>query len=558
MKIRIKILAVIMCLAVMFCACTPNASDANNSKDAKEQKGVYVLYTSDVHCGVDEGFGYAGLCAIRQNLEKQGYETILVDDGDAIQGDTIGSLTKGDAIIDIMNEAEYDVAIPGNHEFDYGMDTFLNLAKKADFPYISCNFNKEGQLVFPPYKIIEKGGIKIGFVGVTTPDSLTLSLPKSFQNDNGEYIYGFMEGEDGKKLYESVQNAVNDVRSAGADYVYVIGHLGNMDSSKPYTYADVISNTNGIDVFLDGHSHDTDQVVMKNKDGVDVPRSAVGTKLNCIGHSLITSEGIKDTGIWNWSNDDSAASLFGIDNKVRKMVDKEKKYLDEILSQKIAHSSYELTINDPTLKDNKENPIRMIRRAETNLGDFCADAIRIRTGADIALQNGGGIRSNVNKGDITYGDIITVFPFNNSICIIEATGQQILDALEWGSRSIPAENGGFLQTSGLTYEIDSTVDSSCTADDYGMMKSITGRRRVGNVRVNGEPIDPNKKYTVAGITYVLLNQGDGNTAFNNARVIQSEFALDNTILIDYISENLGGNISTGYENPYGQERIIIK
>ena len=517
-----------------------------------------MLYTSDVHCGIDDGFGYAGLYAIRQNLEKQGYETILVDDGDAIQGDTIGSLTKGDAIIDIMNEVGYDVAIPGNHEYDYGMDTFFSLVNQADFPYISCNFTKEDKLVLPPYKIIEKGGIKIAFVGVTTPKTLSSAAPKYFQNENGEYIYGFMQGDDGKKLYDAVQNAVDAARSEGADYVYVMGHLGNVDSTRPYTYADVISNTNGIDVFLDGHSQDTEQVVMKNKDGADVTRSAVGTKLNCIGHSLITSEGIKDTGIWNWTNDDGATTLFGIDNKVGKIVSKKKKELDKILKQKIAHSSVELTINDPTAKDSHGNPIRMVRRAETNLGDFCADAIRIRAGADIAFQNGGGIKSNITKGDVTYEDIISVLPYNDTICIVEASGQQILDGLEWSTRKIPQEQGPFLQVSGITYEIDSSIDSPCVSNDEGALVSISGPRRVRNVQVGGEPIDPNRNYTVASTTHILLNHGGGNTAFEGAKVIQSDFGLENIVLADYIIENLEGNISTGYENPYGQGRIVIK
>ncbi len=552
MKRRIKLLAVLMCLAMALSGCAPIASNSGNS----EEKGVYVLYTSDVHCGVEDGFGYAGLYAIRKSLEDQGYETILVDDGDAIQGDTIGSYTHGEAIIDIMNESEYDVAIPGNHEFDYGMDNFFYLVNHADFPYISCNFTKNDELVLPPYKIIEKGGLKIGFVGVTTPETLTSSDPKHFQNEKGERIYGFMEGDDGKNLYDSVQKAVDEVRSQGVNYVYVIGHVGNYESNRPYTYADIIANTNGIDVFLDGHSHDTEQVVVKNKDGVDVTRSAVGTKFAYIGHSLITSEGIKDTGLWSWTNDVSAISLLGIDNKVGSAVNKKMQELEAILKQKIAYSSVELTTNDPEKKDSNGQPVRLIRRTETNLGDLCADSIRVRTGADIGLQNGGGIRDNIKKGDITYEDIIAVLPFNSTICTVEATGQQILDALEWSTEKLPHDHGGFLQVSGITFEIDSSIDSPCVADETGMLVSITGSRRVSNVKVNGEPIDPNKNYTVAGTSYIILSHGDGNTAFDGAKVIQSDCGSEESVLVDYIIENLGGNISTGYENPYGEGRIV--
>lgn len=541
-----------MCLAVIISGCAPTA----NTDKSEGEKGVYLLYTSDVHCGVEDGFGYAGLYAIRKSLEDQGYETILVDDGDAIQGETIGSYTHGEAIIDIMNESEYDVAIPGNHEFDYGMDNFFYLVNHANYPYISCNFTKNDELVLPPYKIIEKGGIKIGFVGVTTPETLTSSEPKHFQNEKGEYIYGFMEGDDGKKLYDSVQKAVDEIRSKGVDYVYVMGHVGNEESCRPYTYADIIANTNGIDVFLDGHSHDTEQVVVKNKDGVDVTRSAVGTKFAYIGHSLITSEGIKDTGLWSWTNDVSAISLLGIDNKVGSAVNKKMQELEANLKQKVAYSSVELTTNDPEKKDSKGQPVRLIRRSETNLGDLCADSIRIRTGADIGLQNGGGIRDNIKKGDITYEDIIAVLPFNNTICTVEATGQQILDALEWSTKKLPHDQGGFLQVSGITFEIDSSIDSPCVADETGMR--ITGQRRVSNVQINGEPIDPNKNYTVAGTSFIILSHGDGNTAFDGAKVIQSDCGSEENVLVDYIIENLGGNISTGYENPYGQGRIVIK
>ena len=541
-----------MCLAVIISGCAPTA----NTDKSEGEKGVYVLYTSDVHCGVEDGFGYAGLYAIRKSLEDQGYETILVDDGDAIQGETIGSYTHGEAIVDIMNKAGYDVAIPGNHEFDYGMDNFFYLVNHANYPYISCNFTKNDGLVLPPYKIIEKGGLRIGFVGVTTPETLTSSEPKHFQNEKGEYIYGFMEGDAGKRLYDSVQKAVDEVRSKGADYVYVMGHVGNEESNIPYTYADIIANTNGIDVFLDGHSHDTEQVVVKNKDGVDVTRSAVGTKLAHIGHSLITSEGIKDTSLWSWTNDVSAISLLGIDNKLGSAINKKMQELEAILKQKVAYSSVELTTNDPEKKDSKGQPVRLIRRTETNLGDLCADSIRIRTGADIAFQNGGGIRDNIKKGDITYEDIIAVLPFNNTICTVEATGQQILDALEWSTKKLPHDQGGFLQVSGITFEIDSSIDSPCVSDETGMR--ITGPRRVSNVQINGEPIDPNKNYTVAGTSFIILSHGDGNTAFDGAKVIQSDCGSEENVLVDYIIENLGGNISTGYENPYGQGRIVIK
>ncbi len=519
---------------------------------------VIVLVTSDVHCGIDQGFGYAGLAAYRDSLEAQGYTTILVDDGDSIQGEAIGTLTKGEAIIDLMNAVGYDVAIPGNHEFDYGMDTFLALTEKASFSYVSCNFNKEGKLVFKPYVIIEAAGKKIAFVGATTPKTLTSSTPKYFMDDNGNYIYGFMSGNNGQDLYNAVQSAVDAARAEGADLVYVMSHLGNEAECIPYTYADVIANTIGIDALLDGHSHDTNRVVMKNKDGEEVVRLAVGTKLNTIGYSKITADGkISDTGSYSWTIAENAENLFNFDNEISKKVEEAKASTDALLERVVAKTDVELTIYDPIAKDANGNPIRMVRRAETNLGDLCADAYKAISGADIAMVNGGGIRTSIKAGDITYGDIIKVNPFGNMMCVVEVTGQQILDALEWCSKAVPGESGGFMQVSGMTYEIDVNVDSTVIADENGMFAGVAGERRVKNVNAAGVPIDPAKKYTVAGLNYHFKNNGDGFTAFDGAPLLQDCVKIDNQVLIDYIVDVLGGVVGEEYAEPTGQGRIVI-
>ena len=179
-------------LSAVLAAGMASQSFCSDQTEAEAAHDIVILVTSDVHCGIDQGFGYAGLEQIRETMEADGDLTLLVDDGDSIQGEVIGTITDGEAIIDMMNEMHYDVAIPGNHEFDYGMDQFLHLTDEADFPYISCNFNKEGELVFDPYVIKEIGGKKIGFVGVTTPRTIVSSTPASFQDDDGNYIYGFM------------------------------------------------------------------------------------------------------------------------------------------------------------------------------------------------------------------------------------------------------------------------------------------------------------------------------------------------------------------------------
>ena len=533
------------------------AEDSQARDENEDKKDIMILYTSDIHCGIDEGFGYAGLEQICKYEQEKGYEVILVDDGDNIQGDPLGLLTKGDALIDLMNKMGYSVAIPGNHEFDYGVDNFLSLAEKAQFKYISCNFQYKGENVFDPYVIREIGGRKIGFVGVTTPTTITASKPTLFEDENGEFVYSFLQDETGEGVYNAVQSAVDNARKEGAEYVIVLGHMGNEEQCRPWTYADVISHTNGIDAFLDGHSHDTDQVIMKNKDGKEVPRSACGTKMQHIGWCRIPAEGEVTAGIYSWTLDDSAPEVLGIENEMSTAVKEARGSISKLLEGKIAVSEQEMTIYDPVAVDPEWGKVRMIRRAETNLGDLCTDAYRFMTGADIALLGGGGIRVSIPAGDVTMKNMYEVFPFGNEICVVQATGQQILDALEWGAAAVPGENGGFMQVSGLSYEIHTYIDSTCTKDVNGMFTGVAGERRVRNVKVNGTPIDPDALYNVAGNDYWFLNGGDGQTAFNGAERVDAGGLLDVQLLVDYLTGELGGVIGKEYSDPTGQGRIVI-
>ncbi len=550
---KIKILSMVLALLICFGAVSVMASAEEQT--AGLTKDVVVLFTSDVHCGIDQGFGYAGLAAMRDSLAKSNH-VLLVDNGDSIQGEPVGTMTTGEAIIDLMNAVGYDIAIPGNHEFDYGMDRFLELTQKAEFPYLSCNFNKEGEPVLEPYKLVEFDGVKIGFVGVTTPKTLTSSTPKYFQDDSGNFVYGFMQDETGEGVYNAVQSAVDAARAEGAQYVVVMGHIGNEETCAPWTYADIISNTNGIDAFLDGHSHDTDQVVMKNKDGQDVIRSACGTKLGAVGCLRISVDGELSAGLFTWNNEISAPELLGIENEASKAVSAATDTLSEKLSQVVATSTVDLCINDPKATDANGKPIRIVRNAETNLGDLCADAYRDQSGADIAFVNGGGVRAEIAAGDVTLNTILKVHPFGNAMCVVEATGQQILDALEFGARNTPNENGGFLQVSGLSYEIHTYIESSCTTDENGMFTGVTGEYRVKNVMVGGEPLDLEKTYTLASHNYMLKNGGDGFNMFMNDPLLQDEVMLDNQVLINYITGTLEGVVDNQYANPYGEGRIV--
>lgn len=522
------------------------------------QQDVMILFTSDVHCGIESNFGYAGLAMVRDAYKNAGYHVLLVDNGDSIQGEPVGTMTTGEANIKLMNAVGYDIATMGNHEFDYGMDRFFELSKMANFPYISCNFNKGGELQFAPYVIKEFDGVKIAFVGITTPKTLTSSTPKYFQDENGNFIYGFFEDETGEGLYNAVQKAVDDARAEGASIVIAMAHLGNEAECSPYTYADVIANTTGINALLDGHSHDTYHVEMRNKARETVLRQGCGTKMEGIGYLKIAAkDGAMEAGVMMWNNDDfNATQLYQLDTDVTKAVAEATETLNVKLAEVVAKTDVELTINDPVAKTEEGKPIRIIRNAETNLGDLCADAYRYVSGADIAFVNGGGIRVSIKEGDITLNDILKVHPFGNALCVCEATGQQILDALEFGAKDVPGEFGGFLQVSGLTYEIHTSVPSSVKLDEKGLFAGVEGEYRVKNVMVGGEPLDLEKIYTLASHNYMLQGQGDGYTIFEDNVYTQESVMLDNQVLITYITEGLGGVVGAEYANPYGQGRIV--
>ena len=508
------------------------------------QQNLVILFTSDVHCGVQSGFGYTGLAQLRDTLKSEGYHVLLADNGDSIQGEPIGTMTRGEANLNLMNAVGYDVATIGNHEFDYGMDRFLELAGKANFPYVSANFDKEGELVFPAYVIKEIDGIKIAFVGATTPKTLTSSTPKYFQNEAGEFVYGFFQAETGAEFYAAIQKGVDDARAEGATYVIVLAHLGNEAECVPYTYADLISNTTGIDAILDGHSHDTDKVQMLNKEGVNVLRQGCGTKLESIGYLKIHVDGTMETGLYNY------------DETVSVAVDEATASLDAALSEVVAKTDVELYIHDPEAKTEEGKPVRIIRTAETNLGDLCADAYRFVSGADVAIINGGGIRNNIKAGDITRNDLLLVHPFGNSMCVVEVTGQEILDALELSVHSMPGEYGGFLQVSGMTFEVHTYIPSSVVLDENSMFVKVEGDYRVQNVMIGEEPLDLNKTYTLACHDYKLKNMGDGYTMFADNTFLQDSVMLDNQVLITYITDYLGGVVGAEYSNPYGQGRIV--
>ena len=548
-----------------------------------DKADVTILYTNDVHTYIDNKSPkptYAAIAALKKSIEDTGRDVLLVDAGDHIQGTAYGSMDDGATIIELMNEAGYDLATPGNHEFDYGMARAKAVIQEADFPYVSCNWVdlRTGFNVLPSVKFFFVGGRKIAFVGVTTPETFTKSTPAYFMNDaQTKYIYDILGGEDGQKLYDAVQKAIDKAEFWGADTIIGLGHLGVDPSSSPWTSEEVIANTTGFDAFIDGHSH----TVMENKQVYDAAGKAVtltqtGSYLANVGKMTIAEDGAITTELISTADVSDAAVAATAEAWINDV--------DAMLGEQIATTDINFYINDPATGK------RRIRMGETNLGDFVADGIYTyfneveQLDCDIAMMNGGGIRTDVDAGKWTFKTCKQVSPFGNVACLMSVTGKQIQDALEFGARFVGPEgkeNGGFLHVAGATYEIHTDIPNTVLTDDKNVwMGSATGTPRVQNVRIYNkktgayEPLDLNRTYALAGMNYTLRNLGDGFAMFDGAELIKDYVSEDYLVMSTYamifdavndmpVLSSANSPLASypgyllNYENPYGAGRIQV-
>lgn len=533
-------------LAGTLALCGPLSAFAAGSTP-ETADSITILYTNDVHSYIDQDLTYSLIAGYRDTLG----DALLVDAGDHIQGTAYGSLDHGHTILALMNAAGYDAATLGNHEFDYGMDGCLDAIAEADFPYLSCNFYHEkdgvpGDLVLDDYQVFTVQGLKIAFVGITTPESFTKSTPAYFQDENGQYLYGIAGGADGAELYTAVQRAI-DAASEEADVVIGLGHLGDDISSQPWTSPEVIAHTHGLDAFIDGHSHSTVPYrEVLDEQGNPVVLTQTGCYLATVGQMTIDAQGNISTQLL------TAEDLAGIapNAEVQALEEDWIAAVDAQLGEKIGTSPIDFTINFP------DTDTRAIRMAETNLGDFNADAYYWYSNAvagldtDLAIMNGGGIRANVPAGDWSYLTCKTVNTFGNVLCVVKASGQDILDALEFGARKVgltdpetgaQAENGGFLQVAGITYEIDTSLPDTVPVDDKGVWTGSPATYRVTNVQVYDKttgqytPLALDATYTVAGTNYTLLNCGDGFAMFDDVEKVLDGTSEDYLAMAAYVS-----------------------
>ena len=561
-----KLLSLILSLMLLLCMMVPSViAEAALSED------VVILYTNDVHTYIDKPLSYDVIAGVKAELAKQYKNVLLVDAGDHIQGTAYGSMDKGETILALMNAAGYDLATLGNHEFDYGMEGCIAVREWAAFPYVSCNFYHEEFFerkdnVLDSYKLFDFGAQKIALIGITTPESFTKSTPAYFQDETGAYIYGIAGGEDGAALQADVQKAIDAAKAEGATTIIALGHLGDDPASKPWTSEETIAGVAGLDAFIDGHSHSTVKgVELAGKDGESVLLTQTGEYFDRIGMMVIDSE----TGA-------ITTDFIELVELTEKTTDAEGKEVENVIGYELASALYtgEKWIVDEqvagiknawiaeidtklgevigstalTLDNYDEAGSRLVRSQETNTGDFAADALyflfdNMGLDVDVAIMNGGGVRNKAVTGEISYKVAKQIHTFGNVACLQTITGQQLLDALEWGARFAGGEkeNGGFLHVAGVTYKIDASYPESTVADDKGVWVSgPSAGYRVLDVMVYNkepgayEPLDLTAKYNLAGYNYTLRDLGDGFAMFDGAVNVLDYVMEDYMVIANYV------------------------
>lgn len=505
---------------------------------------IAVLYENDVHCAVD---GYAGFAALKSEIKRNHKYVTVVSNGDFVQGGSLGAATHGRDIVNVMNEVGYDFVTLGNHEFDYGIPRQQELMEALNAECLCCNFKdlRDGKQIYDPYAIVTCGGVKLGFVGMSTPYTINSSTPTYFKDENGNYVYSFSIDD----FYAVAQESVNAARAAGADYIIVLSHVGDEYQGEGGVNSPaLIASTYGIDVVLDGHSHSViPGTYMKNSRGKDVLLTSTGTKFQNYGlltlengrfkSTLIPAEFYKPRDSW------VAKVVNGIKEGYRKVAER------TVFTSEVKLRSY----------DDERN--RLVRCQETNLGDFCADAYRTVFDTDIALLGGGSIREDLPAGDVTFNDVYTMFPFENGTCKAEIKGSLLLDALEYSVSIYPAEFGGFQQVSGLCFEFDPAVPSPVRYDANHNFAGIDGARRVSDVKVLDrttgiyKALDPDRTYSIAASSYLLIDGGDGYGMMKQCSGIQDAGMLDTDIITNFMENYMHGHVGKQYAEPQGRIKV---
>ena len=544
MKIKYLLKVFFFVLSMLFIACNEeNEENAGNTTPDLPAKPIVILYENDVHCAVD---GYPFLVSMRKEYQTTTNYVSTVSCGDFASGGLVGAVSKGEQIVRIMNHVGYDAVVLGNHELDYGIAQMFSITDSLNAPVLCANLKnvQTEEFPYPAYHIVRYGDVDVAYIGFTTTTSGTVT---SLSDAQGNVLYSFMREE----FYINAQHFIDEARSKGADYVIALSQLGDSQSDGMHPAStSLIANTTGLDAVIDGHDHHIiEEMFINDKGGNPVLLTSSGTNFQYIGKLTIDTNGKVRSALVSTSD-----SGIVPDSQTEQFV---KDVEEEVKSQgnfAIGNSDVDLTIYD-------ENGKRIVRKQETNIGDFCADAFRTFTGADIALVNGGGIRKDIKKGEIVFNDLYNVMPFGDMIATGSLTGQQLTDALEYAVSYLPDEAGVFMQVSGLRFKINPNVPSPAVMDSVTQMFSHVenGERRVSDVEIldkeTGEYKDVDKShiYTMATLDYLILELG-GSGIFKDVKPNPTYWGADIEILRSYLENNLGGTIDAEYSEPQG--RII--
>ena len=522
---KIVFLSLVLCMAL---------SAFTGQIYAKDTDTIVILYENDVHCATE---GYTKLAAMKKELSETYASVGVVSVGDFLQGGPLGAVSKGEYIVNLMNIVGYDAIALGNHEFDYQLPRLNELNAMSNTKFSSCNFQKIGEdtSCFKPYTIVSYGNVDVAYVAITSTKTIHSSSPTQFRNDKDELLYTFNE----ETLYDVVQANIDAAEAAGADYVIALSHIGYDESGVMTDITDLIENTDGFDVVLDAHSHSViEEKIVKDKSGDDVLLTSTGTKFKYIG-KLTIKDGVFDTELVD------VESYAKTDPAVDAYITEINENFAQLGNRKIGESKVEFITHD---KDGN----RLVRNSETNLGDFCSDALRVMTGADISYVNGGGLRAPMESGEVTFNDIYSVFPFNNEVVTAEISGQTLVDFLELAVMNYPHEDGMFPHVSGITFSVNTAIPSSVKIDETEFFEKVDGEYRVHNVKVydkiSGEykELDLNGKYVFASFDYYLLNLGGGAAMLKDAKILDAEGTLDVEALENYVVEHMCGVIGDEY------------
>ena len=531
-----KIISVLTYTVLLFsvttlssCFQTPN----NNHED------IVILYENDPHCVIE---GYSKLASMKNELKETYKHVGVVSGGDFIQGNSLGVISQGEYIVNLMNLVGYDAIALGNHEFDYRLERLNQLVEMMDTKPICSNFKEidKEDSYFEPYSIVSYGDVDVAYIGITTPDTISSSSPTQFRDENGELLYTFSS----TTLYDVVQENINLAKRAGAEYVIALSHIGYADDAIYGDLEDVetlIKNTYGFDVVLDAHSHSViEEKIIVDKEGNEVVLSSTGTKFENIG-KLVISNGKFVTKLIK------TADYKKTDSTVDAYIEQINSEYSELGNRKVGYSEVDLITHD-----DKGN--RLVRNAETNLGDLCADAIRSSMDADIGYVNGGGIRTNIPSGDVTFNNLLSVFPFNNTVVLANISGQTIKDMLEMTMMKWPGEDGCFPHLSGITLSVNTNIPSSVEVNELEEFQGVSGEYRVCDIKIYNretkayESLILDKQYTIAAANYFLLDYGSGMTMLKDVEILRNDGMLDVEALERYVVDDLDGKIGQEYAN----------